>query len=301
MSSIPTDNRMQLEQPDALTAGWRSLPPEYAIPEHAPSLEEARNTARGWLTRTTRTSRSLPGFCRNACTSTSITFTHTAASPTISATKSATPASLALLDAWEAELNATYLSLVEPPDVRTEEQILESVACRRIRTAPPSGFRRLAETIRQVRHPAHPFADLLTAFRQDQTVTRYETFDDLLGYCKNSANPVGHSCFILCGYKDAERQQTFRLHLHRVTTGKFLAGCRGRLREGKHLSAAREPAPFGVSESDIAQATCTPQFLEMMKFEVARARDWFERGLPLAHKVDKATRSRYRTVLSRRA
>jgi len=44
---------------------------------------------------------------------------------------------------------------------------------------------------------------------------------------------------------------------------------------------------FGVSESDIAQRKCTPEFIEMMKFEVARARDWFDRGLPLAQRVDK--------------
>ncbi len=48
--------------------------------------------------------------------------------------------------------------------------------------------------------------DLLTAFRQDQTVTRYPTFDDLLGYCRYSANPVGHLVLYVCGYRDAERQ-----------------------------------------------------------------------------------------------
>ena len=46
-------------------------------------------------------------------------------------------------------------------------------------------------------------------------------------------------------------------------------------------------AKFGVSESDIAERRATPQFLAMMKFEVERAREWFQRGLPLAKKVDR--------------
>ena len=68
-------------------------------------------------------------------------------------------------------------------------------------------FIALRETIREFDIPRAPFADLLTAFRQDQTITRYPTFEDVLGYCKNSANPVGHLVLYLCGYRDAERQQ----------------------------------------------------------------------------------------------
>ncbi|MGH9523762.1 MAG: squalene/phytoene synthase family protein, partial [Terriglobales bacterium] len=44
---------------------------------------------------------------------------------------------------------------------------------------------------------------------------------------------------------------------------------------------------FSVSEDDIAQRRATPAFIELMKFEVQRARDWFDRGLPLARMVDK--------------
>ena len=47
--------------------------------------------------------------------------------------------------------------------------------------------------------PKSPFADLLVAFRQDQTVTRYATMDDVLGYCRYSANPVGRLVLYACG------------------------------------------------------------------------------------------------------
>ena len=68
-------------------------------------------------------------------------------------------------------------------------------------------FVALAETVREFEIPSSELADLLTAFRQDQRVTRYESFNDLLGYCRYSANPVGHLVLYLCGYRDAERQR----------------------------------------------------------------------------------------------
>src|SRR5436305_8359981 len=67
-------------------------------------------------------------------------------------------------------------------------------------------FVALADTVREFAIPKQTFADLLRAFRQDQKLSRYETFDDLLGYCRYSANPVGHLVLYLCGYRDAERQ-----------------------------------------------------------------------------------------------
>src|SRR5207253_921759 len=61
--------------------------------------------------------------------------------------------------------------------------------------------------VRQFQIPIEPFADLLIAFRQDQVVHRYAAWADVLGYCRNSANPVGHLVLYLCGYRDSERQQ----------------------------------------------------------------------------------------------
>ena len=60
----------------------------------------------------------------------------------------------------------------------------------------------LAETMRAKDIPVEPFSDLLRAFRQDQTVHRYSTWDDVLGYCVYSANPVGRLVLYLCGYRD---------------------------------------------------------------------------------------------------
>jgi len=76
-----------------------------------------------------------------------------------------------------------------------------------LRLTPHPVFVALAETVKQCSIPKHEFSDLLIAFRQDQTVTRFESFDDVLAYCRYSANPVGHLVLYLCGYSDAERQQ----------------------------------------------------------------------------------------------
>jgi phytoene/squalene synthetase len=91
--------------------------------------------------------------------------------------------SLQLLNQWQAELDACYAGVPRHPV-----------------------FVALAETVRKFEIPKQTFVDLLTAFRQDQTVTRYPTFGDLLGYCRYSANPVGRLVLYVCGYRDAERQ-----------------------------------------------------------------------------------------------
>jgi squalene synthase HpnC len=67
-------------------------------------------------------------------------------------------------------------------------------------------FVALRGTVSKHSIPQQPFADLIRAFIQDQTVTRYQNWDELFAYCEGSANPVGRLVLYLCGYSDAERQ-----------------------------------------------------------------------------------------------
>ena len=102
------------------------------------------------------------------------------------------------------------MSLVELPlkEIRQDVEKLQAESFGRNPVTPRHPvFIALRETIRQCNIPRQPFADLLTAFRQDQRVGRYPTFDDVLGYCHYSANPVGRLVLYVCGYRDAERQQ----------------------------------------------------------------------------------------------
>src|SRR5262245_5374646 len=88
------------------------------------------------------------------------------------------------LDWWELELNACY-----------EGRPAHAV------------FVALHETVVAKDIPRQPFADLLQAFRQDQTVKRYATWESVLDYCTYSANPVGRLVLYLCGYRDQHRQK----------------------------------------------------------------------------------------------
>ena len=149
-------------------------------------------------------------------------------------------------------------------------------------------FVALAETVRQFDIPKQPFADLLTAFRQDQTVTRFPAFEDVLGYCHYSANPVGHLVLYLCGYRDAKRQGLSDFTCTALQLANFWQDVTVDYAKGRVYLPLEDLRRFRVSEADIAGASNTSAFLEMMKFEVSRAREWFERGLPLIQMVDRA-------------
>jgi squalene synthase HpnC len=292
MSSVPTDNRLSFSQPDSgSSTGWKSLPPEYAIPERAPSLEEAQQycsrLAHSHYENFSVVTWFLPKHLHQHFYN---VYAYCRISDDLGDEVGNPQQSLALLDAWESELNAAYLSLVEPAplDIRHKVDELQPQSCPPNPVSPRHPvFIALRETICEFDIPRAPFANLLTAFRQDQTVTRYPTFEDVLGYCKNSANPVGHLVLYLCGYRDAERQQLSDYTCTALQLANFWQDVAVDYAKGRIYLPLESMAKFGVTESDIAERRPTPQFREMMKFEVTRAREWFQRGLPLAGKVDK--------------
>ena len=119
-----------------------------------------------------------------------------------------------------------------------------------------------------------------------QTVTRFETFTDVLAYCRYSANPVGHLVLYLCGYRDPERQQLSDFTCAALQLANFWQDVSVDFAKGRIYLPIEDLRRFEVSEHDIATGNNTPAFCEMMRFEVERARDWFRQGLPLVGKVD---------------
>jgi squalene synthase HpnC len=288
MSSAPAGNPA-VAQP--ASAGWRALPPEYAIPEHAPSLQQAQEYCtrlahshyENFSVATWFLPRRLHQHFYNV-------YAYCRISDDLGDEVGNAGQSLELLDAWESELNATYLSLAEAasPDTPQDAEKLQAGFSGRNRVSPRHPvFIALRETIRACDIPRQPFADLLTAFRQDQTVGRYPTFDDVLGYCRYSANPVGHLVLYVCGYRDAERQKLSDYTCTALQFANFWQDVAVDYARGRIYLPLEDLAKYGVSESDIAERRPTPAFLEMMKFEVARASEWFHKGLPLAKMVDK--------------
>lgn len=244
---------------------WSHLPAEYAIPAHAPSLPDAYS----YCERLARTHYEnfpvatwfLPKRLRQHFFN---LYAYCRISDDLGDETGNPAASLQLLEQWESELNACYSSAPRHPV-----------------------FVALAGTVREFDIPRHEFSDLLTAFRQDQTVTRYETFGDLLGYCRYSANPVGHLVLYLCGYRDPERQQLSDFTCTALQLANFWQDVSGDYDKGRIYLPLADLKSYQVSEAHIANKNNSPQFREMMRFEVARAREWFNRGLPLVAKVSR--------------
>jgi squalene synthase HpnC len=242
---------------------WSLLPAEYAIPAHAPSQQEAQSycerLARSHYENFSVATWFLPKRLRQHFFN---VYAYCRISDDLGDETGSKQASLLLLDEWEAELNACYSGSPRHPV-----------------------FVALAGTVREFDIPEQTFADLLTAFRQDQTITRYPTFDDLLGYCHYSANPVGHLVLYLCGYRDPERQQLSDLTCTALQLANFWQDVSADYDKGRIYLPLEDLKRFQVKEEDIQAKRNTKQFRDMMRYEVQRAREWFDRGLPLVGKV----------------
>jgi phytoene/squalene synthetase len=99
---------------------------------------------------------------------------------------------------------------------------------------------------------------------------------------------VGHLVLYLCGYHDAERQQFSDYTCTALQLANFWQDVTVDYDKGRIYLPLEDLRRYSLSEQDLAQNRNTPAFCEMMKFEVARAREWFKRGLPLVGQVDNA-------------
>ena len=145
----------------------------------------------------------------------------------------------------------------------------------------------LGETIRRHKIPPEPFRDLITAFLQDQRVSRYGTYAELLDYCRYSANPVGRLVLYVCGYRDTERQELSDFTCTALQLANFWQDVRVDLEKGRLYIPLEDIARFGYSEQQLLQLQYTSEFRNLMRFEVERTRELFRAGQPLAGRVDR--------------
>jgi squalene synthase HpnC len=170
---------------------------------------------------------------------------------------------LELLDWWERELDACYQGRPTHPV-----------------------FVALRETITAKDVPKQPFADLLRAFRQDQVVKRYPTWDAVLDYCVYSANPVGRLVLYLCGYRDEERQRLSDATCTALQLANFWQDVSRDLEIGRIYIPLDRAAAHGVSEQDIVGRKFDARYVSLMKELIEYTRTLFEKGMPLAKKVE---------------
>ena len=172
--------------------------------------------------------------------------------------------SLQLLDWWEGELTALYSG-----------------------HAHHAVFIALAETVEKFDIPIAPFRNLLTAFRQDQITTRYETFEDVQGYCVNSANPVGHLVLYLSGYKDEQRQKLSDYTCTALQLANFWQDIVRDYEKDRIYIPLEDMRKFDVTEEQIKFRIFTPQFADLMKYQVERTFTLFQKGEALLDLVDR--------------
>ena len=148
-------------------------------------------------------------------------------------------------------------------------------------------FVALRGTVERHSIPQQPFGDLIRAFEQDQTVTRYHNWDELFGYCRNSANPVGRLVLYLCGYADAERQRLSDATCTALQLANFWQDVMVDWEKGRVYLPLDVLARHGSSVEDIANRHAGSAFADAMREAVDRARTLFLEGLPLVRMVDR--------------
>jgi squalene synthase HpnC len=172
--------------------------------------------------------------------------------------------SLRLLEWWSRELDRMYAGEAQHPV-----------------------FVALSETVRKYGIPKQPFADLVRAFIQDQTVTRYADWAGVLDYCVYSANPVGRLVLYLCGYSDPERQRLSDA----TCTGLQLANFWQDVTVDQGKDRVYLPldllARHNYTVEEMFARKFDDRFREVMREAVAMARKFFITGLPLARMVNK--------------
>lgn len=142
-------------------------------------------------------------------------------------------------------------------------------------------FVALARTQAQFDLPVALLEDLLSAFAQDVTVRRYESLDQLLDYCRRSANPIGRLILLLFGYRDRQ----FHLWSDDICTALQLANhwqdVGVDLDKDRIYLPAEDLSRFELTIDDLIQRRSGDRFKRLMQFEVTRTREMFESGKPL--------------------
>lgn len=170
-----------------------------------------------------------------------------------------TAESLRLLQWWRGELDAVYSGQATHPV-----------------------FVALRGTILRHSIPKEPFANLVDAFVQDQTVTRYRTWEDLFGYCRNSANPVGRLVLYLCGHRDPVRQQLSDYTCTALQLANFWQDVTVDLLKDRIYIPLEVIDRHGYSVEELFARRDAPAFREVIRECIARARELFIAGLPLS-------------------
>ena len=134
--------------------------------------------------------------------------------------------------------------------------------------------------------PDEPFRKLIQANRMDQGLVRFETYDELTIYCEHSAMPVGQMVLYLLRDHSPESLQLSNATCMALQLANFWQDVARDYAMDRVYIPQEDMLRFGVAESDLARKSASPAFKSLLRFEVGRAQELFEQGLPLVGRVE---------------
>ncbi len=143
-------------------------------------------------------------------------------------------------------------------------------------------FTALADAVERHRLPAEPFLDLLDAFRQDARDATFATWDDLLRYCRGSANPVGRLVLALYGIEDPETHRASDAVCTALQLTNFWQDLGPDLKRGRLFFPLEDLARYDLRREDLARASSRAGLTKLLIHECRATRDLFARGAPIA-------------------
>jgi squalene synthase HpnC len=173
--------------------------------------------------------------------------------------------SLELLEWWRGELRALYAGHARHPVMIA-----------------------LGETVERYGIPIEPFEALISAFEQDQSVTEYLSYEQLLDYCTRSANPVGRLVLYVAGSFNPENARLADATCTALQLANFWQDVARDLAIGRIYLPREDRDRFGVAEADLHALRFTPGFAALMQFEVERTRGLFDEGRTLVARMPPA-------------
>ncbi|CUA82361.1 MULTISPECIES: squalene synthase HpnC [Gulbenkiania] len=152
----------------------------------------------------------------------------------------------------------------------------------RVGGTPASAMMRaLGEAIAEHGLPYEPFYDLLSAFRQDVLKDRYETFAELVDYCRRSANPIGRLMLHLYGERDSRALALSDGICTALQLINFLQDVQADWQKGRVYLPQEDLVRFRVTERQIAEGDTGGLWTALMLKEIGRARNMLQAGAPL--------------------
>jgi squalene synthase HpnC len=183
---------------------------------------------------------------------------------------------IALLDDWQRRLHASA------PAVSPEDGV---AMAQRADAGDDLIFVALHDAIHRHNLPTELFDDLLSAFRQDVSTSRYATWSDVLDYCRRSANPVGRLVLRVAGYAQRDMDERSDAVCTALQLTNFWQDFGVDWRRGRLYLPEEDRDRAGADEQDLERGRWTASWQTALDAVVGRTRELFAQGRSICDAV----------------